>query len=120
VKNLFKKRGRHMDWKYEKERIYSVDEKGELMAETTYVLKENGEVNIDHTYVNPVLRGQGVAGRMMELVAQYFREKGLKVTATCSYANMWLKRHRESYSDIISKDLDREIISCKIDNKHQS
>ncbi len=107
-----------MDWKYKDERIYSVDEKGELMAETTFVLKENGEVNIDHTYVNPALRGEGVAGRMMEVVAEYLREKGLKATSTCSYANLWLKRHEESYSDIISEDIDKEAVACKIDGKH--
>src|SRR6056297_583406 len=107
-----------MDWKYEDQRIYSIDEKGELMAETTFVLKENGEVNIDHTYVNPALRGEGVAGRMMKVVAEYLREKGLKATSTCSYANLWFKRHEESYSDIISEDIDNEAVACKIDGKH--
>ncbi|MBC2722482.1 MAG: N-acetyltransferase, partial [Desulfosporosinus sp.] len=65
-----------MNWNYENGRIYSTDEKGELMCETTFVRKENGEVNIDHTYVNPILRGQGVAGEMMAVVAEYFRKAG--------------------------------------------
>jgi predicted GNAT family acetyltransferase len=104
-----------MDWKYENGRIYSVDENNELMAETTFVLKENGEVDIDYTYVNPLLRGKGVAGNMMKVVADYLSEKKLKATATCSYANAWLKKHRESYSDIISKDIDDEAVACKID-----
>lgn len=60
-----------MDWKYEDGRIYSEDEKGELMAETTFDYKDNGEINIDHTYVNPILRGHGVAGKMMLVVADY-------------------------------------------------
>lgn len=107
-----------MDWKYEDGRIYSINENNELMAETTYVFKENGEIDIDHTYVNPVLRGQGVAEKMIKVVAEYLREKGLKATATCSYANIWLKRNSESYSDIISKDIDGESIACKIDGKH--
>ncbi len=107
-----------MDWKYEKGRIYSVDENDELMAETTFIFKENGEINIDHTYVNPVLRGKGIAGEMMGVVAKYLQENGLKSSATCSYANIWLKKHRGLYPDIISKDLDDEIISCKIDGRH--
>lgn len=107
-----------MDWKFENGRIYSVNENNELMAETTYVLKENGEVDINHTYVNPQLRGQGVAGAMMEEVAGYLRKQSLKATATCSYANSWLKKHRDEYSDIISKDIDNEAIACKIDGKH--
>lgn len=104
-----------MDWKYENGRIYSVDENNELMAETTYVHKENGEVNIDHTYVNPILRGQGVAGKMMEVVADHFREESLKTTATCSYANIWLRKHRQAYSDIISEDIENEVVACRID-----
>ncbi len=107
-----------MDWKYENGRIYSVDESNELMAETTYSLKSNGEVDINHTYVNPILRGKGTAGEMMEVVADYLRTKSLKATATCPYANVWFKKHQEAYSDIISKDLDNEATACKIDGKH--
>src|SRR5665648_1099737 len=95
-----------MNWKYEDGRIYRTDEKGELMCETTFVRKENGELDIDHTYVNPILRGQGMAGKMMVVVSEYLREKGLKASATCSYANIWLKRHEELYPDILSQDMD--------------
>ena len=88
-----------MNWEYEKGRIYSVDENNELLAETTFVFKDNGDVDINRTYVHPKLRGQGIAGKMMGVVAEYLRENSLKATATCSYANAWLKKHRESYSD---------------------
>jgi len=107
-----------MDWKYETERICSTDEKGELMAETTFVYKDNGEIDIDHTYVNPILRGQGVAGKMMLVVADYLKKEGLKATATCSYANIWLKKNEELYSDIISKDMDHQTMACKISGNH--
>lgn len=107
-----------MDWKYENGRIYSLNEDNELLAETTYEIKENGEVDINHTYVNPALRGKGVAGAMMELVAVYLRKQHLKTTATCSYANSWLKKHREEYADIISKDIDSEATACRIDGRH--
>ena len=107
-----------MDWKYENGRIYGTDENNELMAETTFVYKTPCEVDIEHTYVSPLLRGQGVAGKMMELVAEYLRKQSLKATATCSYANSWLKKHRESYPDIISEEINNEAIACKIDGKH--
>jgi len=107
-----------MNWQYDNGRIYSTDEKGELMAETTFIRKENGEMDIDHTYVNPVLRGQGVAGKMMEVVAEYFGKERLKTTATCSYANIWLKRHEKQYPDILSKDTSDQAVACKIDGKH--
>lgn len=106
-----------MDWKYEDGRIYSVDESNELMAEVTFAFKANGDINIDRTYVNPVLRGKGVAGKLMEVVVQYLRENKLKATATCSYANAWLKRHRKSHADIIAETIDDDDIGCKIGGK---
>lgn len=107
-----------MDWKYEQGRIYSCDEKGVLMAETTYIDKGNGEININHTYVNPILRGQGVADKMMAAVSEYLRKEGLKATATCSYAYVWLKKNSEQYPDIIARSNDNQAIACNINGKH--
>ena len=107
-----------MNWKYENGRIYGTDEEGELMCETTFIRKENGEMDIDHTYVNPVLRGQGVAAKMMVVVADHFRKERLKTTATCSYANIWLKRHGKQYPDILSEDTSDQAVACKINGKH--
>lgn len=84
-----------MIWNYEDGRIYSVDEKDELMAEVTFVLKEEGKANIDHTYVNPILRGKGVASDMMEVAVEYLKQKGLKASATCSYAKAWLEKQKD-------------------------
>ena len=107
-----------MDWKYEDGRIYTENEKGELMAEATYVVAENGELNIDHTYVNPSLRGQGVADKMMVAVAEYLRERETKAIASCSYAISWFKKNEQNYSDIISSDFDYQDAGCKIDGRH--
>ena len=107
-----------MNWKFEDGRIYSVDDNNELMAETTFILKKNGEVDINHTFVNPVLRRQGVAEKMMEIVAGYLKEKELKASASCSFANTWLKKNRELYAGIISKDLDEDAAACKINGEH--
>jgi predicted GNAT family acetyltransferase len=103
-----------MDWKYEKGRIYSVNENNEIMAEATFIYKENGEVNINRTYVNPVLRGQGVAGKIMQALSEYLRENSLKATASCSYANAWLKKNRCLYQDIISEDFDGGVTACEL------
>jgi len=107
-----------MDWKHEEGRIFSENENGELMAEATYEVMVNGEINIDHTYVNPCMRGQGIADKMMVEVAMYLRKSGKKAIATCSYADIWFKKNEEAYADIISKDLDNQEVGCKIDGKH--
>lgn len=107
-----------MNWSYENGRVYSTDEKGELMCEATFIRKENGEMDIDHTYVNSVLRGQGVAAQLMAVVAEHFRKEGLKTTASCSYANIWLKRHEKDYPEILSENIRDQASACKIDGKH--
>lgn len=95
-----------MNWQFEKERIFSENESNELLAETTFVKTGNREISINRTYVNPSLRGHGVAGKMLKVVAEYLRENDLKANATCSYAYAWLKRNQKSYSDIISDDFE--------------
>ncbi|MDS0525404.1 N-acetyltransferase [Clostridium sp. SHJSY1] len=107
-----------MDWKYENGRIYSENEKGELMAEATFDDRKNGEININHVYVNPVLRGKGVANKIMEVVVESLRERGIKATATCSYANSWFKKNEKLYSDVISEDMWNQSVSCKIGGNH--
>lgn len=106
-----------MDWKYEEGHIYSTDEKGEIIAEATFVPTGSGEVDINHTYVAPSLRGKGLAGDMMTVVTAYMRENKLKAVASCSYANAWLMRHKESYRDIISDSFSQEL-KCNINGKH--
>lgn len=80
-------------------RIAYVQE-GTLLAEATFPEFEPGVVNIDHTFVDEVLRGQGVAGDMMRCIADALRETGRKAVPTCSYAKKWFGQHPE-YSDVL-------------------
>ena len=59
-----------------------------------------GVVNIDHTFVDEALRGQGVAAQMMERIARSLRETGRKAIPTCSYAKKWFGQHPE-YADVL-------------------
>lgn len=106
-----------MQWIYEIDRIKSIDEAGGLMTEAILVGKPNGEIDIEHVYVDSALRGQGLAGETMEVLMDYLRENNKKVTASCSYANSWLHKNKEIYSDIISSDLN-DFMACRIDGKH--
>lgn len=90
-----------MDWKYEEGRIYAIDEKGGLLAEATFKRIGSNVVDINHTYVTPALRGNGLAADMLGAVAQYLRKNGLKAVASCPYAKAWLKRNKKSNKDII-------------------
>ena len=94
-----------MKWNYEDERIYSINNENVLMAEVAFAFIGDNEVDINHTYVNPELRGQGIAGDMLKLLAEHLMQKGIKAIATCPYANAWLKKNVAAYSDIISENL---------------
>lgn len=92
IKNIFRM-GDKMEFVTESSRIYSMD--GEkLLAEITFPETEKGIFCIDHTFVDDSLRGQGIAGKLMELAVKEIESRDGKITATCSYAQHWLEKNR--------------------------
>ena len=75
--------------------IYKVE--GKVMGEVIYPSINDNTVNINHTFVDPSLRGQGIAGKLMTEVFKYLRKNNKKVICTCSYAASWLEQHPEYY-----------------------
>ena len=67
-----------MNWIYEEGRIYCEDDSKKLMAEAILTAKGNGEIDIEHVFVDSSLRGQGVAGELMETVVEYLRTKQIE------------------------------------------
>lgn len=101
-----------MNYITEKNRIYANDENGRVIAEITFPTKE-GVATIDHTYVDDSLRGQGIAGQLMQLAVDTILAAGNKIAATCSYAIVWLQRHPEYHVE--NPDAP---IACRIDGRH--
>lgn len=91
-----------MDFKHEPNRIYATGSDGNLLAEVTFPQTEEGIVNIDHTFVDKSLAGQGVAGKLMEAAYKEIKDQNQKARLTCSYAVKWFARH-EPYRDILAK-----------------
>ena len=89
-----------MRFEIETERVFALDENGRLISETTFPIGADGVADINHTFVDPSLRGQGVAGRMMETAAAHLRERGIKARPVCSYAVQWFASHPE-YGDVL-------------------
>ncbi len=90
-----------MDFKYEKNKIYLNDENDQMIAVVTFPNIAEDTVNIDHTYVDKSLRGQGVAGKLMEALVTQLKANNQKAKPTCSYAVKWFTDHPE-YSDILA------------------
>lgn len=89
-----------MNFTYNPNQIALFDSDNNLLAEVTFPNTDPDTVNINHTFVDDSLRGQGVAGKLMEAVAEKLRSEGKKATLTCSYAVGWFEKHQE-YNDVV-------------------
>jgi len=72
-------------FKYEANRIALLDKGGKTMAEITFPAIDDKTVNIDHSFVDPSLRGQGVAAKLVEVTVDHLKNEGKKAVPTCSY-----------------------------------
>ena len=84
-----------MDFTIEENRIYLNDENMNLVAEVTFPYINDSTVEINHTYVDDRLRGQGIAGELLEAATKQLKERNLKAVPTCSYALNWFNKHPE-------------------------
>lgn len=82
-----------MEWRKEANRIFAVNEAGVVVAEITFPETKEGVCTIDHTEVDDSLRGQGIAGKLVEAAVSEIEAQGKKAEATCSYAKRWLEKH---------------------------
>ena len=76
-------------------RIWAEDQGGKLVAEITIPETRPGVADIDHTFVDASLRGQGAAGRLVEAAVAQLRRRDMKAVPTCSYAQRWFQDHPE-------------------------
>lgn len=84
-----------MEFIKETNRIYATNEEGKVVAEITYPETEEGVCTIDHTKVDESLRGQGIAGKLVEAAVIEIKAQNKKVAATCSYAQKWIDNYVE-------------------------
>ena len=59
---------------------------------------------ITHVGVHPALRGQGVAGKIVQTGLAYARENSLRVVPMCSYAAAYIRRHPE-YAELTRQSM---------------
>ncbi|WP_312694036.1 GNAT family N-acetyltransferase [Caproiciproducens sp.] len=88
-----------MEFIYEKNRIYAKNESGMVVAEVTFPAVDEQTVNINHTFVDESLQGQGIAGKLMEAAASTLRQQKRKACLTCPYAVKWFENHPK-YRDL--------------------
>ncbi len=73
------------------------------LAIITFKQTGDNQLTVDHTYVSDELRGEGVAGELVEKVVTYAREEGKKIIPECSYAKSKIEKTPE-YHDVLSEE----------------
>jgi len=91
-----------MEFQKEPGRVFALDEAGKVLAEVTFPTREDGVAEIDHTFVDPSLRGQGIADQLLNEAVKALRQEGKKARLVCSYAVTWFEKHPE-HSDLLAE-----------------
>jgi uncharacterized protein len=65
---------------------FFIEQDGRRIAELTYGRASDSLIVIDHTEVDPALRGQGVARTLLAAAVNWARENNIRIKPTCSYA----------------------------------
>lgn len=77
---------------------FEYEKDGEVIAHIDWVLRGN-IMDMNHTYVSQVLRGQGVAKKLLDRAAEFARENNYKMNPICSYVVSAFEKSAE-YDDV--------------------
>jgi predicted GNAT family acetyltransferase len=80
---------------------FYIEEDGERIAELVYSMPEKNKMNIEHTEVDPSLRGKDVGRQLVNAAVEHARKNKIKIVPMCSFARSVFKRHAE-YQDILA------------------
>ena len=91
-----------MDFTRNENQIALFSETGSLLAEVTfpYTDETQSTVEVDHTFVDTSLRGQGIAGKLMSELAAELEKRALKAVPDGSSAVRWFEK-KPAYADIV-------------------
>ena len=81
---------------------FVIEKEGERLAEMEIGI-QNGNLTVFHTEVADLLKGQGIASKLLSTMVSYARENNLKVIPLCPYVQAEFKRHPDQYQDIWNK-----------------
>ena len=90
-----------MDYVTEKNWITCLQD-GEEVGEVTFPSDGPETVVINHTYVDPALRGNGLADELVRRAADELRRTERRARVTCSYARVWFREHPD-YADVLAQ-----------------
>lgn len=79
----------------EKNQVYFLDDQENKLAYVTFPLVAENTVEINHTFVDDSLRGQGIASQLMTAAYEVIVDQGYHLKLSCKYAIGWFEKHPE-------------------------
>lgn len=80
---------------------FFVEKDQEKLALMTYSKAGADKIIIDHTEVDPSLKGEGVGRKLVFASVQYARENDLKIIPLCPFAKSEFEKN-EDYADVLA------------------
>ncbi len=71
-------------------------------AELTFSRDRDGSMIVDHTFVPPRLRGQGIAAKLVARAVADARGSGARIVPLCPYVAAEFRRHPE-WADLLKR-----------------
>ena len=81
-----------MEFKKSSDRIWLEDAQGREIAFVSFPAQSEQTDGLSGT-ADTGMRGQGIAGALLETLAQDLREQGKTAVPTCPYAVKWFDKH---------------------------
>lgn len=88
-----------LKWENDKRGAFVIEEGNERIAEMAVGVSDKNLI-VYHTEVSDKLKGQGVAGKLLETMVAYARDHHMKVVALCPYVRAQFERNPEKYNDV--------------------
>ena len=83
----------------ERNGMFFIEHEGRRVAELTYRMMGDTAV-VDHTWVDPKLRGGALAPRLVQAAVEWARREHLLISPVCSYVRIVMDRSPETYKDV--------------------
>lgn len=83
------------------ENKFYIGKEASPQAEIGFMQGEGNKLIVDHTFVSDELRGQGIAGKLVDKMVNHARAEGKKIVPECSYAKSKIEK-TAAYHDVLA------------------
>ena len=80
---------------------FFAEAEGKTVARMTYSFENPSVMVIEHTVVDPSLRGKNIGQQLIKKAVSFAVENGVKIKPECPFVRSVFERHPEEYKDII-------------------